>query len=280
MNNSDMKIVVDSASDMLELEGVDFESAPLKIITADKEYIDDKALDVEDMAEDLLHYKGKSSTSCPNAGDWLDAFGESERIFCITLTGTLSGSYNAAMLAKSTYEEAHPDRKVFVFNTLSAGPEIKLAVEKIRELILQGMNFEDICANLSEYTKKTGLLFILESMKNLANNGRVSHLTAKMAGLLGIRVVGKASDRGDLEPIAKCRGEKKAFETVLENLKSLGLKRGKVRIGHCFNEGAGKALKKLILEHFEKVQIELYNCRGLCSFYAEKGGLLIGFEKN
>lgn len=120
---------------------------------------------------------------------------------------------------------------------------------------------------------------MLESMRNLANNGRVSPLVAKMAGILSIRVVGKASDKGDLEQLNKCRGDKKSLETIVQHLKSLGLKKGKVRIAHCFNEKAGKALKELIQKEFSKVQVELYRCRGLCSFYAEKGGLLVGFEK-
>lgn len=274
-----IKIVADSSADMLELSSVEFESAPLKIITAQKEYVDDASLDVYQMVNDLQNYKGKSSTSCPNQSDWLDAFGDAEQVFCVTITGTLSGSFNAALLAKEAYEQLHPNRRVFVLNSLSAGPEIGLIIEKLQELILAGKDFDEICEEITKYSKKTGLLFMLESMKNLANNGRVSPIVAKMAGLLGIRVVGKASDRGDLEPLNKCRGEAKALETIVQHLKSLGLKKGKVRIAHCFNENAGKALKEIIQSKFEKVQVELYKCRGLCSFYAEKGGLLVGFEK-
>ena len=90
------KIVTDSSADMDTFEGVDFASAPLKIITANKEYIDDENLNVEEMVNDLRTYKGKSSTSCPNTEDWIEAFGDAERIFCITITATLSGSYNSA----------------------------------------------------------------------------------------------------------------------------------------------------------------------------------------
>ncbi len=274
-----IKIVADSSSDILELKDVLFESAPLKIITSENEYVDDVALDVQGMVEDLQNYKGKSSTSCPSAGDWLDAFGEAEQVFCVTITGTLSGSYNAAMLAKATYEEQYPDRRVFVLNSLTAGPEIGLMIEKLQELILAGEEFDAICDEITQYAQKTGLLFMLESMKNLANNGRVSPLVAKMAGLLGIRVVGKASDRGDLEPLNKCRGESKALDTIVEHLREMGLKEGKVRIAHCFNEEAGKKLFEKIQTEFSKVQVKLYRCRGLCSFYAEKGGMLVGFEK-
>ena len=273
------KIVADSSADIFALGGVPFESTPLKIITADKEFVDDASLDVLAMVNYLQSYKGKSSTSCPNPADWLAAFGDADEVFCATITGTLSGSYNAAMVAKATYEEQNPGKRVFVLNSLSAGPEIALMIERLKELINEDKSFDDICSEISKYTQKTGLLFMLESMKNLANNGRVHPLVAKFAGLMGIRLIGKASARGDLEPLDKVRGEQKALETIVQHFKELGLKRGKVRIAHCFNEAAGKQLKALIKEKFEKVQVTIHRCKGLCSFYAEKGGMLVGFEK-
>lgn len=273
------KIVADSSADLFATPAGDFASAPLKIVTAEKEYVDDEHLDVARMVEELAHYKGKSSSSCPNPEDWLRCFGDAEEVYCVTITATLSGSYNAACVAKQMYEEQHPERKVFVINTLTAGPEMKLIVEKIRERLDAGKSFEEISEEIVAYSRNTGLLFMLESMKNLANNGRVSHLVAKAAGLLGIRVVGKASDRGDLEPLDKCRGEKKALETIVERMKSLGHRGSKVRIAHCFNTEAAEGLQQRILAAFPGSQVEIYPCRGLCSFYAEKGGLLVGFEK-
>lgn len=276
---TNIKIVTDSSCDIFELDGVAFATAPLKIITSEKEFVDDESLDIKEMVDHLQAHRGRSKTSCPNVGDWLSSFGDAERIFCITITSTLSGSYNAAMIAKREYEEAHPSRRVFVMDSLSTGPEISLIVYRIRERVLEGWGFDKICEDIVEYRKKTGLFFILESMKNLANNGRVSPLVAKMAGLLGIRLVGKASEVGDLEPISKCRGEVKALETVVQQLKLAGFKGGKVLITHCLNEKAGNALTELIRSEFSKAQVALEMCRGLCSFYAEKGGLLIGFER-
>lgn len=273
------KIVADSSADVLALTDVAFTCAPLKIITAEQEYVDDVTLDVEGMVRDLAQYKGRSSTSCPNANDWLEAFGDADEVFCVTITGTLSGSYNAAQTAKQLYESAHPNRRVFVLNSLSAGPEIALMLDKLRSLLLQGTPFDEVCQQITAYTAQTGLLFMLESMKNLANNGRVSPLAAKAAGLLGIRVVGKASDRGDLQQLSKCRGEAKALDTIVSYLQEFGLKTGRVRIAHCFNEQAAEALKERILHTFANAQVEIYPCRGLCSFYAEHGGMLIGFEK-
>lgn len=279
MHSVNIKIVADSSCDIQSLKDTAFAAAPLKIITSQKEYVDDAALDVRGMVDDLQSYKGKSSTSCPNCSDWLNAFGDAEWVFCVTITGTLSGSYNAACLAKENYEEMYPTRRVFVLNSLTAGPEIYLLIEKLQELIAKGGDFDEICASITAYTQKTGLLFMLESMKNLANNGRVSPLVAKMAGLLGVRVIGKASNKGDLEPLHKSRGEAKALETIAQLLQQLGYNGGKIRIAHCFNESAGTALKALVLQKYPQAQIALYPCGGLCSFYAEKGGMLVGFEK-
>ena len=279
LQERNVRIVADSAADILALRHIPFVSVPLKIITDQKEYVDNDRLSVERMVGDLKVYKGRSSTSCPNTEDWLAAFGDAREVYCVTITGTLSGSYNAALTAKQIYEEAHPDRRVFVFNSLTAAAEIRLIIEKIEELLLEGMDFEGICQAIPAYKQRTGLMFMLASMRNFANNGRVSPAVAKFAGLMGIRVVGKASDKGDLEPLDKCKGQTKALSTILSRMISLGYDGGRVMIAHCFNQEGGASLKRLIKEAFPSARISIYPCRGLCGFYAEEGGLLVGFEK-
>ena len=274
-----VKIVADSSANLLKLEQTPFANAPLKIITTEREFVDDETLDVAQMVNFFETYKGKSQTSCPNPGDWLDAFGGADDVFCVTITSGLSGSYNAAIAAKQMYESENSGKRVCVIDSLSAGPELALIVEKLQEMIDQNVFYEDICDEIRTYTKMTGLLFMLESMKNLAANGRVSPAVAKIAGLLGIRVVGKASDAGTLESMDKCRGESKALERIVSRLQELGLKEGKVRIAHCQNPEAAEKLKKLIAEQLPKAQTTVSQCTGLCSYYAEKGGLMIGFEK-
>ena len=272
------KIVADSSADTLILKDIPFASAPLKIITDKKEYVDNAFLDTEEMVNDLLKYNGKSSSACPGIGDWENAFKDSKNVYCVTITSGLSGSYNSAMVAKRDYEHNNPGRKVCVIDSLSAGPELRLIIEKLSEFIKAGKAFEIISKEIEEYKKNTGLLFMLESMKNLANNGRVNPLVAKAVGLLGIRVVGKASDKGTLEQLDKCRGENKALQSIVSHMKKAGHNGGKVRISHCFNEVAAKNLKDMIVAEFNSA-VEIYKTRGLCSFYAEKGGLLVGFEK-
>ena len=274
-----VKIVTDSSANMMELEGISFGAAPLKIIAGDREFVDDAALDVEGMVRWFDAYKGKSKTSCPNPSDWLEAFGEAEEVYCITITSGLSGSYNAACIAKQMYEEQYPEKRVCVIDSLSAGPELVLLVEKLEEYITQGLSYEEICSKIGAYQQQTGLMFMLASLKNFAANGRVSPAVAKIAGVLGIRIVGKASDQGTLEPTNKCRGEEKSLTTLLGNLRQAGLHLGKVQIAHCENEGAARKLMTMIRQALPQVTVKIHPCRGLCSYYAEKGGLLVGFEK-
>lgn len=275
----DLKIVADSSADLLSLEGFPFAAAPLKIVTSEKEYPDTAETDVAQMVAELAQYKGRSTTSCPSPNDYLSAFGDAENVFCVTITSSLSGSNNAANVAAQDYMEQHPGRKVFVLDSLSTGPEMVLSIEKVREMAENGESFESICEKITEYSKHTGLLFMLESLRNLANNGRVKPIVAKAAGLLGIRMVGKASDEGTLEPLEKCRGEKRALAAMLDQLKQLGYVGGKVSIGHVLNENAANELKEKILAEYKNAQIEIHRLGALCSFYAEKGGLLVGFEK-
>ena len=274
-----IKIVADSSCDLFELNKVDFEAAPLKIVTAEREFVDNEALDVSEMVDYLYSYKGKSKSSCPNTTDWLDAFGDADEIYCVTITSGLSGSYNSACTAKQIYESENEGTRVHVFDSLSAGPEITLIIEKIEECINLGMVFEEVCDCVTEYMKNTGLVFMLKSLKTFANNGRVSPIVAKIVGIAGVCIVGKASVEGTLEPMHKPRGEKRALETLLSSLETEGYNSGKISIGHCKNEGAAVRLKELVLEKYPNALVEIHKLKGLCSFYAELGGILVGFER-
>ncbi|MBR5237068.1 MAG: DegV family protein [Clostridia bacterium] len=274
------KIVADSSCNLFRLEGIDFDYASMKIMTDDREFTDDESLCVDEMVQFLHQYKGKSKSSCPNTSDWLNAFGDADDIFCVTITSGLSGSYNSACTAKQIYESEQEGRRVHVLDSLSAGPEILLVIEKIKEYIHNNMEYEEICRNMEAYLEQTGLVFMLKSLRNFANNGRVSPIVARLVGIADISIVGKASDEGTLEPMHKCRGERRSIETLVDELEAQGFTSGKISIGHCQNEAASIQLKTSILARFQNAQVEIHELKGLCSFYAEKGGVLVGFEKN
>lgn len=272
-----VKIVADSAANLTALTTLPFAFAPMKISTADREFVDDAALDVDGMVDFFDRCKDRSHTACPAPADWLEAFGDADEIFCVTITSGLSGSYNAACAAGQMYEADHPGARVCVLDTLSAGPEMTLIIEKLEELIASGLDFDAVEAAIREYMGKTGLFFQLESLKNFAANGRVSPAVAKLTGLLGIRIVGRASAKGTLEPMHKCRGQARSFDTVVKLLTDAGA-RGKILIAHCRNEAGAEALKAAVEAALPQTSVRITSCRGLCSYYAEKGGLLVGYE--
>lgn len=272
------KIVADSSSNIRTFDGIDFAGVPLKIITKEKEYVDTPDLDLEQMVTELKAYKDSSGTSCPNVFEWTEAFGDADGVFAIAITSNLSGSCNAARQAAEDYMAANPGRKVCVVDSLSAGPELRLIAERIREGVQAGKAFEEIEADTRAYMNHTHLLFTLRSLNNLARNGRVSPAVAKLAGVLGIVVVGKASDEGTLQQMHKCRGEKRAIETLYKEMKRHGYAGGKVRIGHNFNPAGAQQLSDMIRAEYPQADIEIELSAGLCMFYAEVGGLMVGYE--
>ena len=271
------RIVSDSSSNVLSMGEFNYTTVPLKVV-AEKEYVDNAALDLAGMMEDLRNHKGKSGSSCPNVGEWLDAFGDAEEIFCVTISRNLSGSYAASVQAGETYMEEHPGRKVFTVDSLAVGPEMMLTVEKIRQCEAAGDDYETTKRKVLDYHNHTHTVFCLESMLNLARNGRVPMAVAKIAGMLGIRVVGIAAD-GQVTPIHKPRGAKKATQTIVEMVKERGFEDGNtLRVAHCFAPEAAENLREAILAEFPNANFQLEHTTVLCSFYAEAGGLIIGFE--
>lgn len=272
------RIVCDSSSNVFAIPGVHYTTVPMKVVAGAKEYIDGPQLNLQGMVEDLKNHKGKSGSSCPNVQEWLDAFGDADCVFGITITKHLSGSYNAAQQAAMTFMEENPDKKAYIFDSLSTGPEMMMLVDKIRELMEGGLDFEAVKEQVLDYHNHNHTLFCLQSMTNLARNGRVSPAVAKIAGLLGIRVVGDVKG-GEITPVHKPRGEKKALQHLVEMMAERGLREdGLVRIAHCFAPETAQALANLVCERFPGSRIIMEPTTALCSFYAEEGGLIIGFE--
>lgn len=273
-----IKLVADSSANIHTLSSLDVSYVPLKIVTDQKEYTDTDSLDVPGMLQDLRQYKGKSGTACPSISDWIDAFGDADIVYGVAITSNLSGCYNAASIAADEYMASHPGAKVFILDSLSTGPEMQLILEKYQELINAGKSFEEICTEIRTYHARTHLIFSLESLDNFAKNGRISPIVAKAVGVLGIRIVGKASDVGTLEPMHKCRGEKRALQQLMDTMAEMGYQGGKVRLSHSYNETAAATLAEMIRSRYPGCDITITCNRGLCCFYAEEGGVLVGFE--
>ena len=228
-----MRLVADSACDIKELRGMVFKAVPLTISTDNEEFCDDGQLDIHRMLDILEKHKGRSYTACPGIDAWLEAFGDDDEIFVVTITAGMSGTYNSAMAARAVYLEEHPQAKVRVIDSKSTGPQMRIILEQLQQMIEEGKKFEEIDGAIDAYMQKTRLFCSLKSLHNLAQNGRVSKVVASAAEVLGISVIGTASSHGTLEAIGKCRGDKKLLVKLQALLDDAGYEGGKLRVCQC-----------------------------------------------
>lgn len=276
------KIVADSGCDYREITDLanqtKFESVPLTIQIDNEIFVDNAHLDIDDMMEKMYATSSASKSACPSPDDYLRSFEGAENIFVVTITGSLSGSHNSAQLAKKLFLEENPIANIHVIDSLSAGGEVDLIVKKLNDLIKEGLSFEQVVEAITQYQKNTKLLFVLAKVDNLVKNGRLSKLIGAVVGLLNICMVGEASDTGTLELLQKARGAKKALTAAVDEVLKAGYKGGRIIIAHRNNEKFCQQFTEVIKEKFPAADISFLPTSGLCSFYAEEGGLLMGYE--
>ena len=78
----------------------------------------------------------------------------------------------------------------------------------------------------------------------------------------------------------RARGEKRALNTFVSDLIENGLNGNRVEIGHVNNEPLAEVVANKIKEKLPNANIHITLASGLCSFYAEDGGLIVGYERN
>lgn len=273
-----MKIVADSSCDMAILPGVKFSVVPLIISADEREFVDGEDLNVDEMLTFIENYKGRTGTACPSIQGFLDAFEDEAELFVVTMTGSLSGTYGSACAARDQYIQEHPGRKVYVVDSKSTGPGERLLIEKLSELIEEGISFDEICTRIEDYKAKNHLFFGLKSIDNLAKSGRVNRLIASAVGLLGISILGTASKEGTIEPVGKSRGDVRLVRDTFKEMKAAGYRGGKVRINNVLNVEIADALKHTIIAEYPNADVLCYPAYGLNSFYAERYGFILGCE--
>ena len=159
------KIIADSGCDYRSLDNLapdtEFVSVPLTIQVGETIYRDDAQLNIDQMMEEMYATTTASKSACPSPDDYMKTFEGADNIVVVTITGTLSGSYNSAEIAKKIYIEEHPDTNIHVIDSLSAGGEVDLLVRKLNHLVAEGLEFDQVLDAITAYQAKTKLLFVL-----------------------------------------------------------------------------------------------------------------------
>lgn len=274
-------IITDSSSDLLKnsvgFDGVGFEVAPLKIITDKREFTDDESLDIDEQIE-AMKKSSKSSSACPSVDDFKAAMEKYDASVCVTITSALSGTYNAACLARDMVLEEHPDKKIAVIDSKSATGDIELTVKKAYQLIKQGLPFEKVAEECEKYCRRRRIVFSLACYDNLIKNGRMNHAAGLVATALGIRAVSVFNDKGEIALEKKSRGERKAICAMLEIIEKNGGADGReVIVTHCKNPDMAHRLTDAIRERWSVSDIKVKESRGLVTYYAMPGGVIVSY---
>ncbi|MEI4322165.1 DegV family protein [Streptococcus suis] len=279
---SKWKIVADSGCDYRQLANLapdtEFISVPLTIQVGEQAFVDDASLDIDHMMEVMEASKSVAGSACPSPQAYQAAFEGAENIIVVTITGGLSGSFNAARVARDMYIEEHPNVNIHLIDSLSASGEMDLLVDEINRLIGAGLDFPQVVEAITHYREHSKLLFVLAKVDNLVKNGRLSKLVGTVVGLLNIRMVGEASAEGKLELLQKARGHKKSVTAAFEEMKKAGYDGGRIVMAHRNNAKFFQQFSELVKASFPTAVIDEVATSGLCSFYAEEGGLLMGYE--
>ena len=277
-------IVSDSSCDlrMSALEGscVRFETVPLRIQVGEREFLDNDELVVPDLLDAMAGEKAASSTACPSPGAFAKAFEAGDCTVCFTISSNLSGTYNAAVMARDMVLEEHPEKKVCIIDSKATAGAMILLIRRARELMEadETGDFEGICNQLLVYQAALRTCFTLENFDNLIKNGRMRPLVGTLLHSLGIHVVAIATSQGQIQVVNKARGEVKTYRAIAAQMReSKDCTGAEVVIAHCENLTGAIKLKQQILEDLPVKSVELVSCRGLTSFYAMEKGLIIGY---
>ena len=274
-------LVADTACDLHTLNGggdqMDFTTIPFTIRIGGTEYIDNEDIPVAEMIEANETHAEIAQTACPSPEDWREKFSAPGPVIAFTISSALSGSYNSACTAKAMMQEEDPGKQIAVIDSKATGPEEAMLVWKARDLILQGMSFDQIEKELNAAAERIHTSFALASYHNLIKNGRVSRLKGFIAGHLGFWGIGIGDENGEIAIRGKARGSKSMIRFLTEEVQKVGLAGRLIVISHCMNEKDALALKSALLTAFPDAKVLVQPTRGLDSFYAERSGLIVGY---
>lgn len=264
-----------------------FTSVPLTIHVGGEEFVDDEQLDVSELNRKVAESNESSSSSCPSVGVWAEEFRRADNVIAITISANLSGSYEAASTARNIvldeYTREHAGiisgKNIYILNSRATGGKMELIVDLLDQYLSHHTpTFEEVVDYLERLDASSTVLFSLSSYDNLVKSGRMPRLAGSIASKLNIRMLGTASAEGTIKIIGPTRGEKKTCRKTVECMAQDGFHGGLVYIDHVDNERAALELKNAIQESWPQAEVKILPCGGLCSYYAEESGLIIGYE--
>lgn len=278
----DYKIIVDSCGELthkMKESGI-YLSAPLSMQVDGDIIVDDDTFDQGDFLRKVAASPECPKSSCPSPEKYMELYtGEEERVYVVTLSSELSGSYNSAQLGKDLWIEEHDGepKRIYVFNSRSASVGETLIACKIKECEDQGMPFDDVVSTVENYIDRQNTYFVLENLDTLRKNGRLTGIKSLVASALNIKPVMGSTPQGTICQLGQARGIKRALakmvEQIVEDAKDTGNKI--LAIAHCNCPERAKEVERMIRDKIRVKDSFIVDTAGISTMYANDGGIIV-----
>ncbi len=274
------KIILDSCGELPEnlLHDGRFERVPLSLEVGDYKIQDDENFNQAEFLRKVAAYPECPKSACPSPERFVESFRApaADRIYVVTLSAALSGTYNSAELARKLFREKYGEKQIHVIDSQSAsGGETQIAL-KLADLEEEGLDFEEIVKQIESYRDSIHTYFVLDNLETLRKNGRMSGVKAFVASALNIKPV-MGSDTGEIILRTQTIGVNKALGKMAQ-LAAQEAPRPQERrliITHCNAPDRAEQVKKQIMARAPFQECIIMDTRGVSSMYANDGGVIV-----
>ncbi len=274
------KVIVDSCGELTEemKANGNFETASLTMEVGGVRIIDDASFDQADFLRRVAECPESPKSSCPSPEDYMEKYRcEAERVYAVTLTAELSGSYNSAVLAKNLYIEEYGEKNIHIFNSRSASIGETLIAMKVQECEEAGMSFEQVVDTVERYIDGQHTYFVLENLDTLRKNGRLTGIKSLVAGALNIKPVMAATPEGTICQIGQARGIKKALSKMVDQIagETQGAEEKILAISNCNCRERAQEVQRMLLSKMKVKASFIVDMAGISSMYGNDGGIIV-----
>ena len=274
------KVIVDSCGELTEEMKASgcFETASLSMQVGGIHIVDDETFDQADSLRRVAESSECPKSSCPSPEQYMERYHcQADRVYAVTLSAELSGSYNSAQLGRNLYKEEYGEKQIHVFNSCSASIGETLIALKIQECEEAGMEFSQVIETVDAYIESQHTYFVLENLDTLRKNGRLTGIKSLVAGALNIKPIMGSTPEGNICQKGQSRGVKKALTKMVDFVVAeAGDARDKIlAISHCNCEERAMEVKRMLLEKMQVKSCFVVDTAGISSMYANDGGIIV-----
>ena len=274
------RLICDSCTDLpLELTAdPHVRKVPLSIQIGPDTIVDDAGFCQKELLDKMKSWPDAPKTACPSPSIYLEQFLEEGDNYVVTLTGQLSGSYNAAMQARAIYREEGGKGNVHVFNSRSAVSGQAQIALLIMELAGGGMSFGQVVERVEAYISRMKTLFVLENLDNLRKNGRLTKMQSLITGALRVKLLCGATREGEIEKLGQGLSIRQTLARMVSRMAEDADHVGRrLIITHCNCPERAEHVRELVQKRCRFGEILITAAGGIATVYAEDGGIVAAY---